>query len=138
MLTGPTIINPDVPVRVDFSAGVNRFSWQVQQGGGTPLTASVEYGSGTSQFSELAELWSTYSNRGVSVEFTPNMQGSGVQSAILTAIDTAGNQDIDNALPWPDKLVLFSRLRSFKTHSTFGKPINMHVDYGRWLKDTVP
>jgi len=66
------------------------------------------------------------------------MQGSGVQSAILTAIDTAGNQDIDNALPWEDKLVLFSRLRSFKTHATVGKPIRMHVDYSRWLKDTVP
>lgn len=47
MLTGPTIINPDVPIRVEFAAGVNRFSWSIQQGGNPPLNESVEYGVGT-------------------------------------------------------------------------------------------
>jgi len=102
------------------------------------VESSVEYGTGTSQFSELAELWSTYSNRGVTVEFTPNMQGSGVQSAVLTAIDAAGDQNIGTQVTWEEKLVLFSRLRSFKTHASFGKPIRVSVNYQRWLKDTVP
>jgi len=30
VLTGPSIITADAPIRVDFSAGVNRFSWQIQ------------------------------------------------------------------------------------------------------------
>ena len=59
-------------MRVEFAAGVNRFSWTIRQGI-TVYSEELAYGTGTGQFSELAELWSTYSNRGVMVEMTPNM-----------------------------------------------------------------
>jgi len=90
VLAGPQLIDPTNPIRVEFAAGVNRFSWSIRQST-TTLSEEYSYGQATGQFSELAELWSTYSNRGVTIEMTPNMQGSGVTSAILTAIDTAGN-----------------------------------------------
>lgn len=45
---------------------------------------------------------------------------------------------MSSTLPWEDQLVLFSRLRSFKTHPGVGRSIAVHLDYTKWLKDTVP
>lgn len=76
-MIGPILYDPATPVRVEIAAGVNRWSYTVRQG--TSVNSVVHsYGSVTEQFTELAELWSTYSNRGVMVEMTPNLAGAGM------------------------------------------------------------
>lgn len=46
ILSGPTPINPDTPVRVEFAAGVNRWSYTITQGG-TSHSFGSDYGQTT-------------------------------------------------------------------------------------------
>lgn len=46
ILTGGLLIGADIPVRVEFAAGVNRFSWAIRQGA-TSYSEEVPYGSVT-------------------------------------------------------------------------------------------
>lgn len=76
--------------------------------------------------------------RDVTVQFVPNLTGSGQMSAVMTCFDPAGNQELSPATTVAEILELFSRLQTFKLHNSNGKSITQHVDFTRWLTDTVP
>jgi len=64
--------NPDEPCLVQFACGVNKWIWDVRQGGVVLTAQDFKYGQGTEQFAELAALWSTYRLDSVQVEFVPS------------------------------------------------------------------
>ena len=89
------------------------------------------YGFLSGQFSELAQLWSTYRLCDVSVTFIPNNTGAGAQTATVTAIDPAGDE-LPLALGVSEIVTAFSRLRSMKISPTI-QPKKMTVNYSSWL-----
>jgi glutathione peroxidase-family protein len=64
--------NATEPCVVQFASGVNKWIWDVRQGGSIVTAETLEYGEFTEQFAELAALWSTYRLDSVTIEFVPS------------------------------------------------------------------
>ena len=78
----PVTIDTDVydsakPATVQFTSGINRWIWELRQGGSVQSSQNLAYGEFTEQFAELAALWETYRLDSVQVQFVPNMTGAG-------------------------------------------------------------
>jgi len=125
-------------VTIEVFAGLNEWGYALKQYGTLIGSSNYPYGELAGQFSELAQLWSTYRLDGISIEWRPSNTGSGYHSPIATCIDPAGSVASVNQASYQDLIKTFSRLRSLKMHSAVNKGARIHLNYKGWLIQTCP
>lgn len=106
---------------IEVFAGVNGWGYSCTQGT-TQIGADAKlYGDATGQFPELAQLWSTYRLDSLTVIWQPAQFGAGYHSPIASCVDPAGETSQIGTASADDIVATFSRLRSFKLHSSLAK-----------------
>lgn len=89
------------------------------------------FGATTGQFSELAELWSTYRVNWVELTYFPSVFGAGANAPVVSAIDPAGSiGPVDSTTT--DIQIAFSRLRSVAVHQA-NRPVHRRINFSNWL-----
>lgn len=113
---------------------MNRWVWDLRQGGSVITGESLQYGEATGQFSELAALWATYRLDSVEVQFQPNQTGSGQMTGVLSAIQPAGETTIFDP---QNALESLSRLRTVQLRSAIGAT-SRSFNFTSFLQSVVP
>lgn len=73
----------------------------------------------------------------MSIDFVPNNQGAGQMSGVASCVDPAGATASVAVSSFSDLLETFSRLRSFKLHSSIAKS-TLRMDYRGWIMQCTP
>lgn len=123
---------------IEVFAGVNEWGYVLKQGSTIIGSSNYPYGELARQFSELAQLWSTYRIDGLMIDWSPAQTGAGFHSPIATCLDPAGSIASVGAANFDDLILTFSRLRSMKLHSSLSKKAVMNVNYRNWIMQTCP
>jgi len=120
-------------VLAEFFAGVNEWGYVLKQGANIIGSSNYPYGELGQQFPELAALWSTYRVDGLMVDWSPAQTGAGFHSPIATCLDPAGSIASVSSSNFDDLILTFSRLRSFRLHTSLATKAVMRVDYRNWI-----